>query len=58
MRRSIYQHSFAWLRYKAQRERRQQRIATLFDVLHLGGIGIKGLLIFAMLYLCFCVMAF
>lgn len=43
MRRSIYQHSFAWLRYKAQRERRQQRIATLFDVLHLGGIGIKGL---------------
>lgn len=57
MRRSIYMHSFAWKRYKAQRARRQQRIATLFDLLQLGKLGVKGVLIFAMLYFCFCVMA-
>lgn len=56
MRRSIYKHSFAWMRYKAQRERRQQRIATLFDLLQLGKLGIKGFLVFTMLYLFLCVM--
>ncbi len=57
MRHSIYKHSFVWMRYKAQRERRQQRIATLFDMLQLGKLGLKGILIFAMLYFFFCVMA-
>lgn len=57
MRRSIYEHSFAWKRYRAQRDRRQQRQAALYEILRFCGWSIKTMMVIALLYIGLCIMA-
>ncbi|WP_337774476.1 hypothetical protein [Mitsuokella jalaludinii] len=57
MRRSIYEPSFAWKRYRAQRDRRQQRQAALYEVLHFCGCSLKTMMVIALLYIGLCILA-
>lgn len=57
MRRSIYEHSFAWKRYRAQRDRRQQRQAAFCEILHFCDWSIKTMMVIALLYIGLCILA-
>lgn len=57
MRRSIYEPSFAWKRYRAQRDRRQQRQDALCEILHFCGWSIKTMMVIALLYIGLCILA-
>lgn len=57
MRRSIYEPSFAWKRYRAQRDRRQQRQAALCEIMHFCGWSIKTMMVIALLYIGLCILA-
>ena len=57
MRRSIYEPSFAWKRYRAQRARRQRRRAMLCEILRFCGWSLKTMLIITLLYIGLCILA-
>lgn len=57
MRRSIYMHSFAWKRYRAQRARRQRRRAMFCEILRFCGWSLKTMVVIALLYIGLCILA-
>lgn len=57
MRRSIYMHSFAWKRYRAQRARRQQHRAMFCELLRFCGWSLKTMVVIALLYIGLCILA-
>lgn len=57
MRRSIYMHSFAWKRYRAQRDRRQRRRAMFCEILRFCGWSLKTIVVIALLYIGLCILA-